>query len=86
MKVLLTPSWELTNEHATSAYAVPVLVDRHEGRAYGRGGNTLTRSELDRDDGGLGCHENEARACFHGGRGGILGTFYGVGSHRQAST
>ena len=38
MKVSPTPSWELTNEHATSAYAVPVLVDRHEGRAYGRGG------------------------------------------------
>ena len=38
MKVSPTPSWELTNEHATSAYAVPVLVNRHDGRAYGRGG------------------------------------------------
>ena len=37
MKVSLTPSWELTNEHATSAYAVPVLVNRHDGRAYGPG-------------------------------------------------
>ena len=37
MKVLLIPSWELTNEHATSAYAVSVLVNRHDGRAYGPG-------------------------------------------------
>jgi hypothetical protein len=37
MKVSPTPSWELTNEHATSAYAVPVLVNRHDGRAYGPG-------------------------------------------------
>ncbi len=37
MKISLTPSWELTNEHATSAYAVPVLVNRHDGRAYGPG-------------------------------------------------
>jgi hypothetical protein len=35
MKVTLTPSFELTTEHAASSYGQPVLVDRGTGLAYG---------------------------------------------------
>jgi hypothetical protein len=35
MKVTLTPSFELTTEHAASSYEQPVLVDRGTGLAYG---------------------------------------------------
>ncbi len=35
MKVSLTPSWELSNEHAANPYGMPVLVNRHTGEGYG---------------------------------------------------
>ena len=37
MKVTLSPSYELTNEHAASSYGQPVLVNRDTGEAYGPG-------------------------------------------------
>ena len=37
MKVTLSPSWELTTEHAASSYGQPVLVDHATGDAYGPG-------------------------------------------------
>jgi hypothetical protein len=37
MKLHLTPSWTLSDEHATSSYGKPVLVDRETGEAYGPG-------------------------------------------------
>jgi hypothetical protein len=36
-KVQLTPSFELTTEHAASSYSQPVLVNRQSGEAYGPG-------------------------------------------------
>lgn len=36
-KVALTPSFELSTEHAASSYGQPVLVDRGSGEAYGPG-------------------------------------------------
>jgi hypothetical protein len=35
MKVTLSPSFELTNEHAASSYGQPVLVRRATGEAFG---------------------------------------------------
>lgn len=35
MKVTLSPSWELTTEHASSSYGQPVLVNRASGKAFG---------------------------------------------------
>ncbi len=35
MKVTLTPSWELSTEHAASSYGQPVLVNRETGEAFG---------------------------------------------------
>lgn len=36
MNIQLTPSWQLTTEHAASSYGIPVLVNRHESFiAYG---------------------------------------------------
>ena len=76
-----------TNERARDISLRCVSVGEPSRRPGIRTGeNTLTISELDRDDGGLGCHEIETRACFHAGRGGIPGTSYEVGSHRQART
>ncbi len=37
MKIQLTPSYELTNEHSASSYGRPVLVNRGSGEAYGPG-------------------------------------------------
>jgi hypothetical protein len=35
MKATLTPTWELSTEHAASSDGHPVLVDRETGDAYG---------------------------------------------------
>jgi hypothetical protein len=35
MKASLSPSWELTTDHAASRYGQPVLVRRSTGEAYG---------------------------------------------------
>lgn len=37
MKVTLSPSWELSTDHAASSYGQPVLVNRATGEAYGPG-------------------------------------------------
>ena len=37
MKATLTPSWELTTEHAAASDARPVLVNRTTGEAFGPG-------------------------------------------------
>jgi len=37
MQATLSPSWELSTEHATSSYGQPVLVHRTTGDAYGPG-------------------------------------------------
>jgi len=35
MTIQLTPSWQLTDEHAASSYGIPVLANRHSGEAFG---------------------------------------------------
>lgn len=35
MKLTLSPSFELTDDHASSSYGQPVLVNRRSGEAYG---------------------------------------------------
>jgi hypothetical protein len=35
MKLYLTPSWILSDEHLASSYGKPVLVDQETGKAYG---------------------------------------------------
>jgi hypothetical protein len=35
MKAILSPSWELSTEHAASSYGLPVLVHRTTGETYG---------------------------------------------------
>lgn len=37
MKTTLSPSWELSTDHAASSYGQPVLVHRATGEAYGPG-------------------------------------------------
>jgi hypothetical protein len=37
MKVIFTPSWELSDERAGSSYGTPVLVNRATGKAFGPG-------------------------------------------------
>ena len=37
MKVSLSPSWELSTEHAASSYGKPVLVQRSSKQAFGPG-------------------------------------------------
>ncbi|MGD0309096.1 MAG: hypothetical protein ABSC02_07380 [Acidobacteriota bacterium] len=37
MKITLTPSFELTTEHAASSYGQPVLLNRNSGEPYGPG-------------------------------------------------
>ena len=37
MNVILSPTWELTNEHAASSPGRPVLVKRTTGEAFGAG-------------------------------------------------
>jgi len=37
MKLHLTPSWILSDEHLASSYGKPVLVDQDTGEAYGPG-------------------------------------------------
>ncbi len=37
MRVILSPSYELSTEHAASRYGQPVLVHRSTGEAYGPG-------------------------------------------------
>jgi hypothetical protein len=35
MKIILTPSWELSNEHSQSCHGQPVLVNRASREVYG---------------------------------------------------
>ena len=35
MKVILSPEWELSTEHAASSYSQPILVHRSTGRTFG---------------------------------------------------
>lgn len=35
MKISLSPSWELTTDHAASSHGFPVLLNRDTGTAYG---------------------------------------------------
>ena len=37
MKIIFTPSWELSDERAGSSYVIPVLVNRATGKAFGPG-------------------------------------------------
>ena len=41
MKATLSPSWELSTEHAASRHGQPVLVNRSTGEAFGPG-DTVT--------------------------------------------
>jgi len=37
MKIILSPSWELSTDHSASSYGQPVLVKRSTGEAFGPG-------------------------------------------------
>lgn len=37
MKIILTDTWELNDEHSASSYGQPVLVNRKTGEAFGPG-------------------------------------------------